>query len=33
MGAADIVTSIWTLAAAVTLGAVLEWIWNTTHLR
>lgn len=28
---ADVVTSVWTLSAAVLLGALLEWLWNTTH--
>lgn len=27
----DAVTSAWTLGAAVLIGVLLEWLWNTTH--
>jgi hypothetical protein len=27
----DIVTSAWTLGAAVLIGVILHWLWTTTH--
>ncbi len=27
----DAVTSVWTLGAAVLIGVIVEWLWNTMH--
>lgn len=27
----DAVTSVWTLSAAVLIGVIVEWLWNTMH--